>query len=367
MKKLVTLALAASVALAPAAPLVAADHRDAPLITEDPAADINDMYVFPNPLDPNRVVLAMTVNPFSPPRAATASNFSPDVRYRFEIDSTNDALPDAWIDVTFTPVYPGPQRFNAFFSVGGFTVSGESTLPTFAKDANPAKVTEDAAHNVKVFAGPRDDPFFFDLVGFNRKFNTTPAGDWTKADTFAGFNVSIIVIECPFTLITPGTRVGPYQIWGETYRRAMTERHGKGDRPQESNGPWRLIERMGNPGISTVLIGSSKKDLFNLAEPRDDAALYAPDFADKLHKLGTNDANITILASVAVPDTLKYDPVQPARFPNGRAPAEDVIDILLYYIQNQPADPKTASDGVDANDKAFLLTFPYFAPPHQVP
>ena len=87
--------------------------------------------------------------------------------------------------------------------------------------------------------------------------------------------------------------------------------------------------------------------------------------AARLKALGTNDTNIGILASVAVPDTLKFDPSLPSRFPNGRALSDDVVDTLLFFIFNQPSDASTASDGVSANDVPFLTTFPYVAPPHQ--
>src|SRR5690349_12425654 len=104
MKKLLSAGalLLATVAFAPAAP--AADHREAPLISEDPAADINDVYVFKSPTDSTKTVLAMTVNPFISPTNALASHFSNEVRYRFNIDNTGDAIADAHIDFYFTPL-----------------------------------------------------------------------------------------------------------------------------------------------------------------------------------------------------------------------------------------------------------------------
>ena len=52
--------------------LQAADHRDAPLIDEDPSADINDVFVFLNPNDPTKVIFAMTVNGFAVPAVRRA-------------------------------------------------------------------------------------------------------------------------------------------------------------------------------------------------------------------------------------------------------------------------------------------------------
>jgi hypothetical protein len=58
---------------------------------------------------------------------------------------------------------------------------------------------------IRLFAGQRDDPFFFDFVGFTGFLGAsfTPAAE-TPADTFAGTNVSSIVVELP---ITQGARL----------------------------------------------------------------------------------------------------------------------------------------------------------------
>src|SRR5262245_65774792 len=70
----------------------AADHHDAPSITEDPRADLADMFSFVNPNNGN-IVLAMTVNPFSVPGEIGIA-FSSNVLYRFNIDNTGDNVED---------------------------------------------------------------------------------------------------------------------------------------------------------------------------------------------------------------------------------------------------------------------------------
>src|SRR5262245_51243424 len=74
--------------------LQAADHRDAPLIDEDPSADINDVFVFLNPNDPTKVIFAMTVNGFAVPAVRSSYSFGPDVLYQLKIDTTGDAKED---------------------------------------------------------------------------------------------------------------------------------------------------------------------------------------------------------------------------------------------------------------------------------
>lgn len=358
MKRILTAGVLSTGVIAFSLAAPAADHREAPLITEDAAADLNDVYVFRSPADGTKTVLILTVNPFIVPRAQTASHFSNEVRYRFNVDNTGDAVPDLTIDLTFTPIVAGAQTFTAVFP-GGVKVTGAATRPTIAATPNPPVIVEGAG-GIKVFAGPTDDPFFFDFVGFNRFL---AGGSFTKIDSFAGFNVSSIVVEVPTSMLQGSSAV--LQIWAETDRQTQTVRHGVGDRIQQNNGPWRQIERTGVPAVSTVFIPAAKKDLFNLAAPKDDGTLFAADIVARLQALGTNATNIGILASVAVPDTLKFDPASASRFPNGRNLADDVIDTELFFIFNQPSDPSTASDGVPANDVPFRSTFPYLAPPHQ--
>ena len=80
------------------------------------------------------------------------------------------------------------------------------------------------------------------------------------------------------------------------------------------------------------------------------------------------------LQSQIIPDTLKLDITRSTRFPNGRHPADPVVDILLAELfldmtvtgqgpntfANIPLNPPT-------NDKPFSLTFPFLANPNGSP
>ena len=54
-------------------------------------------------------------------------------------------------------------------------------------------------------------------------------------------------------------------------------------------------------------------------------------------------------------------PASPTAFANltGRALSDDAVDVALFVTVGIPA---LRSDHVDANDRAFLSTFPYVAP-----
>ena len=45
----------------------AADHRDSPINVSNPTADINDVWAFRSPTDPDNLVIAISVNPLIAP------------------------------------------------------------------------------------------------------------------------------------------------------------------------------------------------------------------------------------------------------------------------------------------------------------
>ncbi len=330
----------------------AADHKEAPLVQESGPVDINDLYAFVSPSDPGNLVLIMTVNPFSVPGAATAFNFSPRILYRFQIDNDGDIRPDYFIDINFDDDQSYVATFSEFTSLPGedgnrLIINGQATAPTSGVTPNDPVVA--GTQGVLVFAGPTDDPFFFDSVGFSRTLAGT--GTFTGADGFGGFNVSSIVVEIPIDRVIGDSTV--LNIWATTENPIRIKR-GSGIFGAQ-------IDRVGNPAIATALIPGGMRDDFNRGRPANDGPDFAGVIVASLQALGTDDTNIGILASVAVPDVLTIDVDQPSGFPNGRGLADDVIDTILFFVFNQTP----VADGVDANDAEFSDEFPYLAPPWQ--
>src|SRR6266446_7501532 len=69
----------------------AASHREAPLIANDPAADITDFYPFRSWQDPTKVVFVMNVIPLQDPSAGcNYFNFDDNVLYEIHIDNNKD-------------------------------------------------------------------------------------------------------------------------------------------------------------------------------------------------------------------------------------------------------------------------------------
>ena len=73
----------------------ASSHREAPLIAEDPSADLTDLYAFRSPDKPNTVTILANVIPGEDPAAGPNwYTFSPNARYNLTIDTNGDARPN---------------------------------------------------------------------------------------------------------------------------------------------------------------------------------------------------------------------------------------------------------------------------------
>jgi hypothetical protein len=384
----VTLAVLASLALAlpTVPPTTAADHAEATLVAADPGADIADVFAFLDPNDNSKVVLAMDVEGFVvPSELLNLSFFSPDVLFRFEIENTGDAAPDQTIDVTFSPQTSRSKPQMATIKLpDGNTFTALTTVQTLSATPNSFVVTTDPGSGASFFAGMTDDPFFFDIVGFNRFVGSVLGGtpDPTKLqrdrDSFAGYNIHMIAISVPASMLRGNPENHIIGINGVTLRRKQTHREATGD--VDTNGPWVQVDRMANPAVNTALIPFPDKNEYNASTPVDDAqGKFAQDIVGTLTALGTSSSNIGVLANVAVlhGDYLRLDLSKPnasvgfgenittpgyTGYPNGRRPGDDTINTLLYFIGNQnPA----VQEAVNQNDVPLGSTFPFFAPPHQ--
>lgn len=375
-------AMVGSTIVAPVA-VFGADHFDAPAISEDQSADITDVYAFRSLENPNNLVVAVNVNPFSVP-GSVARNFSPDVLYQIHVDNTGDFKADATVGITFSaPKFGQPQTFS-ITGLGPQPITGQTTPGTPGKTAAAPSIT--TAGPIKVFAGPRDDPFFFDLVGFQR-FLGGPGlptkglrlGGDEPVDAFAGVNVSSIVLELPITALTgaANANTGSIKAWATTSRRTTTSRATGGD---TSAGNYIQVDRMAIPAINTALIPSDRKDAFNRADPASDIRDYRPTAQATIEGLRGAVKTITgfpaedapgvpaaTLAEVLIPDVVTIDFSKPVQFPNGRRLQDDVIDAALGLVLNRGnvlGGGPGVGDGVGANDVAFGNTFPYLAAPH---
>src|SRR5688572_3715133 len=81
----------------------ASDHADGPTVAGDQAADLADCYMFVDPTDATKLVVINTIRGFIVPgEAVNFALFDSTIRYRFQIENSEDAKPDAFIDVSFS-------------------------------------------------------------------------------------------------------------------------------------------------------------------------------------------------------------------------------------------------------------------------
>ncbi len=293
----------------------AADHLDAPGVQADGRTDINDLYVFQSPTNPDNTVLVMTVNPIAGVRSGTT--FHPDAEYAFNIDDDGDAIADSVIEVEFDRVRrDGRQRIE---------VDGDNHIRGRGFVGNNIRLRDGGTATAGVF----DDPFFFDLEGFRNGFQ------FTGTNFFAGLNVSAIVIEVPSHRLGDGG-IG---VW------ATTSVDGQ------------QIDHMGRPAIGTALINSASKDAFNQAAPADHRALFGEQVRSTITALSGDAAYAAAVTDILLPDVLTFELGDGGGFLNGRRLADDVIDIELGVLTNGGL----TTDGVPSNDVAFPGVFPYLA------
>lgn len=313
----------------------AADHLEAPFVQTDGRIDINDVYAFTNG---SNTVLALTVNPLA--GVVSTTTFRSDALYQFKIDNDGDAEAEIAYRIEFSaPDSNGKQELTLSRVTG---VDAENDTGTGVQIAKGKTAGSDDSRRVnpipggggKLYAGLRDDPFFFDFVSFGTlTFCTTvPAPDF-----FAGLNVSAIVLEVPTSdLLGATSDIG---VWATT------------------NLAGAQVERMGRPVINTALIPSGSKDAFNATVPADDVATWTADVTASLIGLNGDAGYSAAVAAILLPDILTIDTSAPSGFLNGRTLDDDVGDTVLDVVSMGAI----TTDCVDANDAPFLSTFPYLA------
>ena len=340
-------------------PASGADHRDGPAAEANAPLDITDVYAFRSPTNNDNLVVGFGVNGLTTPDKNSSANFNADASYIIHVDNNGDLADDA--TVTFDFDNSSPQKFT-------ITGLGNPITGTVTPAGQAPMVTD--AGGIKAFAGLRDDPFFFDLTGF-KKFVAGPyvpaaglrtAADGAPADTFAGTNVSYMVLELPITATTgaANSSTGTIKAWAST-----------------SNGGNQL-DRMAIPAINTALIPSDMKDAFNKGAPATDTTAFRQTGQDTMQ--GLRDAVDAVLdgpvgeqdggplgdltsaqvAEALIPDIVTIDFSKDVVFPNGRRLTDDVIDTALQLVLNRTTG---ITDAINANDKSFGNAFPYLADP----
>jgi len=389
----------------------ASSHREAPLIAEDPSADLTDLYAFRSPDKPNTVTILANVIPGEDPAAGPNwYTFSPNARYNLKIDTNGDALPNVTYRFKFHtktgPFFLGDtaQPFTVTRIAGGKSkVVARGTTPpnnigprsTPSYRSLAAKGVVSVAGGGNAFAGQRDDPFFgdigaiFDLVAIRKGTGNMGGGK----DFFAGYGVHSFGVQVPIAGLK--AKNGTIGVWSSVDRRKVTTR-GTATR---NSGGWVQVNRLANPLVNEVVIPTGLKDQWNALQPVQEGRFQkyytTPILAaviNKLYKLGAPETGRDDLVAVlltgvpklnytgprladllrvnlTIPVTAKPDRMgvlagDNQGWPNGRRLNDDVIDIAEQAVGGFLKGTKLPlGDGVNGDDRNLLGSFPYAADP----
>jgi Domain of unknown function (DUF4331) len=390
---------------------VASSHREAPLIAEDPSADLTDLYAFRSPDKPNTVTILANVIPGEDPAAGPNwYTFSPNARYNLKIDTNGDARPNVTYQFQFRtktgPFFLGDtaQPFTVTRVAGGKSrVVARGTTPpnNIGPRSTPgyrslaAKGVVPVAGGGSAFAGQRDDPFFgdvgaiFDLVAIRKGTGNMGGGK----DFFAGYGVHTFGVQVPIAGLN--AKDGIIGVWSSVDRRKVTTR-GTATR---NSGGWVQVNRLANPLVNEVVIPTGLKDQWNALQPVQEGRFQkyytTPILAaviNKLYKLGAPETGRDDLVAVlltgvpklnytgprladllrvnlTIPVTAKPDRMgvlagDNQGWPNGRRLGDDVIDIAEQAVGGFLKGTKLPlGDGVNGDDRSLLGSFPYAADP----
>ena len=196
--------------------LIAADHIDAPAVAGG-KSDITDFYVFQGANTDNMVFVANVQGLITPGASASAS-FDENVMVEFNIDNNGDNVEDLVIQAVpkngvmyfFGPVAPGTPGTSSM-------VKTESPLGSISITPYGSDAIITSNNGAKMFAGLRDDPFFFDFGQYSAIIaGTATSFNNPGTDTFAGSNVMSIVVEVPKATLGGS---GTLNTWVETKKK----------------------------------------------------------------------------------------------------------------------------------------------------
>lgn len=201
---------------------IAADHIDAPGTTGQ-TADISDFFAFEPTLGSDNTVFVVDLQTNVLPDLAYGE-FDENVLTEINIDTNNDLVEDLVIQAIprngrmyfFGPVAPAINGLNS-------SVMTDSPLGDVEISASTA-ITETTSDGVQLFAGPRQDPFFFDFFQFNAVIGGMAPGGFKPVgeaeDTFDGANTMSIVVEIPNSML--GSTTGMNALGLNVYKTWVT-------------------------------------------------------------------------------------------------------------------------------------------------
>jgi Domain of unknown function (DUF4331) len=368
-------------------------HISGPRAMAEPVADITDLYAFPSPEHPGRLVLVLNTMPFAPPSAV----FSDGLIYRFRlrpltVNTRGAPVPFAadGEEIVIDCVFSAPVDGHG---ANGPEQDGTCWLPT--GETVPARVNDGRggqARGVRVFVGPRWDPFIMDAPA---ALKTIATGQLAFTDPGAiyldGKNILSLVVEIDCARMLGGAAL--FGVVAETLTRgSLNVRLERAGRPEVPN--LMLAPKQFDPVNRDLEI----RDLYNMEDAFHLSNTYEGAYRARLNAnlafwdgldgktdwpAGTDGAHP--LTGLILADYLVVDVTKPHaehgsfleielaarrgeahRTCGGRALNDDVMDTIFTLLVNAGNGP-VIRDGVDQATRPCSREFPYLAPPNPDP
>lgn len=378
--------------------IAASDHDDGEVDIKGRTVNLTDLYAF-REKDQNSgaadgdLVLIMNSNPRSVARYQYY--FSTTAVYQFhitqvaDVNSTATGKQDIVLRFAFSPPNSRGMQAVAITTIRGGsstttnTTVNNSLIATTPLNSNSVLNTVPVSgSNLTVFAGLREDPFFFDVEQFFRvragalgtgaKVGFKPASQ--ALDFAKGYNVNTIAVRVPKAFLQAGTGANTFDVWS-----TISVRDGAGG--------FKQFERLARPGLNEALIVTPgfleafntippKLDLSPAAAPVRQEAVATLNAVDLLDEKDNVDPNA--IAGAFLPDVMRIDTTKPSGYGSatnsqgsligGRMLLDDVVDITLGALVGSPVSDNVSYNGTPGNPaqghKPLQPSFPYLALPN---
>ena len=376
----------------------ASDHDDGEVDVKGRNLNLTDVYAFrekdQNPdASEDDIILVMNTNPRSVARQQYY--FSTNARYEFHIDSVanKDAKVEGQPDMTLRFEFGAPNSSQeqevTITTLRNGKAQKKTAITTPLLDDSPnltnVKIGQE---NLTVFAGLREDPFFFDVEQFFRvragAAGISPAVGFREpnkaVDFTTGYNVNTIAVRVPKTLLQGRTHSDVFDIWTTIST-------------PDAEGKYVQVERLARPAINEGLILTNDfLNALNSVGPDFEAAALAgkqpaADIAgpivgeakQTLLALGNSEERADALLGAFLPDVMRIDTSGPSGYANdlngagspvrGRMLKDDVIDITLSVLSDGAVTTDNVSyEGTPGNPAQghhpLETAFPYLALPN---
>lgn len=356
----------------------ASDHIDGPVTMQHRVADLSDLYMFPTPKKPGFLTVILNTYPIAP----SSGHFSEKVSYNFylrkaAVKGTADrpafeTSEEAVISCSFvTPAAHEDHTITCKSPAGETTAAYEQVA-----EADPSAA-------LRVYAGMRSDPFFFNsdwATAASTKGKILKPDD---SDVMKYTNILSVVLEINTAKLFPK----PSALY------ALAVEAIAKDTPTS---PARRMDRLGRPEITNVSLVNHKndaelRDQYNEDRPFQVAPANQQSYKDRLvrnfgyydaldGKTNWTDPAKESLAALLTEDFLVVDITKPCRPESfleiekaiflhkahetcgGRQPNDDIMDTLFtLYIAG--LNGERIRDGVDHPHRPVSEQFPYLAEP----